>query len=138
MALFGVGIAPLKHHTNLHQMKRLFSNTQFLIAASLLFVLASVAASFWSNQWHWFGRSGAILTIAGLLLTFRPLVSMGLADWLQSQSVIDCGHLVATAAETEADRQVKIDGNASKLGVSMTIVGTLVWPYEDFVGGLPG
>ncbi|CAN7659635.1 hypothetical protein [Pseudomonas sp. LjRoot263] len=119
-------------------MKRLFSNTKFLFSASLLFVLASVAASLWSNQWHWFGRSGAILTIAGLLLTFRPLVRMGLVDWLQSQSVIDYGHLVATAEEIEADRQAKIDGSASKLGVSMAIVGTLIWAYGDLVGGLPG
>ena len=119
-------------------MKRLFSNTKFLVVASLLFVLASVAASLWSNQWHWFGRSGAILTIAGLLLTFRPLVRMGLANWLQSLSITDYGHVEATPAEIEADRQAKIDGSASRLGVGMAIVGTLVWAYGDLVGGLPG
>lgn len=118
-------------------MKRLFSNTKFLLAASLLFVLASMAASLWSKQWHWFGRSGAILTIAGLLLTFRPLVRIGLAGWLQSQSIIDCGHVVPTEAEAEADRQAEIDGSASKWGVTMAIVGTLVWAYGDLIDGLP-
>ena len=117
-------------------MKRLFSNVKLLVAASFLFVLASAAASFWSHQWHWFGRSGAILTIAGLLLTFRPLVRMGLTNWLQSQSIIDCGHLVPIAEEIEAEHQAKIDGSASMLGVSMAIVGTLIWAYGDLVGNL--
>jgi hypothetical protein len=63
---------------------------------------------------------------------------MGLANWLQIQSIIDCGHVIATAVEIEADRQAKIDGSASKLGVSMAIIGTLVWAYGDLVGGLPG
>lgn len=118
-------------------MNRLFSNIEFLVGASSLIVIVSVAAGFWSNQWHWFGRSGALLTIAGLLLTFRPLVRMGLAEWLQSQSIIDCGHVVPTEAEAEADRQAKIDGSASKWGVTMAIVGTLVWAYGDLVGGFP-
>lgn len=118
-------------------MRRLFSNIEFLLAASALIVLASAAASLWFNQWHWFGRSGAILTIAGVLLTFRPLVRMGLADWLRSQSIIDCGHLVPTAEETEADRQATIDGSASKLGITLAIVGTLIWAYGDLIGGLP-
>ncbi|WP_423203931.1 hypothetical protein PGC34_18995 [Pseudomonas kribbensis] len=118
-------------------MRRLFSNIEFLFAVSSLIVLTSAAASIWSYQWHWFGRSGAILTIAGLLLTFRPLVRMGLAGWLQSQSIIDCGHVVPTEAEAEADRQAKIDGSASKWGMTMAIVGTLVWAYGDLIGGLP-
>lgn len=118
-------------------MRRLFSNIGFLIAASALIVLASAAASLWSNQWHWFGRSGAILTIAGVLLTFRPLVRMGLDEWLRSQSIIDGGSFVPTEEETEADRQAKIDGSASKLGITLAIVGTLVWAYGDLIGGLP-
>lgn len=118
-------------------MRRLFSNIEFLVSTSSLIVLASIAASFWFNQWHWFGRSGAILTIAGLLLTFRPLVRMGLAKLLHSQSNRDLGNLLATAAEIEADHQITIDGSASKWGVTMAIFGTLIWAYGDLVGGLP-
>lgn len=118
-------------------MRRLFSDIKFLFTVSSLIVIASAAASIWSNHWHWFGRSGAILTIAGLLLTFRPLVRMGLAEWLKSQSIIDCGHLVPTEAEAEAGRQTQIDGTASKWGVAIAIAGTLVWAYGDLIGGLP-
>lgn len=118
-------------------MRRLFSNIEFLFAASALIMLASAAASLWSNQWHWFGRSGAILTIAGVLLTFRPLVRMGLAEWLRSQSNKDLGLLTPTEKEIEADRQATIDGSASKLGITMAIIGTLVWAYGDLIGGLP-
>lgn len=44
---------------------------------------------------------------------------------------------VPTEEETEADRQATIDGNASKLGVTLAIVGTLVWVDGDLIGGLP-
>lgn len=118
-------------------MRRLFSDIKFLFTVSSLIVIASAAASIWSNHWHWSGRSGAILTIAGLMLTFRPLVCMGLAEWLKSQSIIDCGHLVPTEAEAEAGRQTQIDGTASKWGVAIAIAGTLVWAYGDLIGGLP-
>jgi hypothetical protein len=118
-------------------MKRLFSNIEFLFAASVLIVLASAAASIWSNQWHWFGRSGAILTIAGLLLTFRPLVRMGLVDWIKTQSHIDCGHVVPTPAEIKISIQSKIDARASKSGVIMALIGTIIWAYGDLLGGIP-
>ncbi|MGY2259282.1 hypothetical protein [Pseudomonas sp. SDO55104_S430] len=118
-------------------MKRLFSNIKFLLTASALIVLSSAAASFLTNQWHWFGRSGAILTIAGVLLTFRPLVRMGLTEWLRTQSIIDYGHLIPTEEETEADRQTTLDGSASKLGITLAIIGTLVWAYGDLIGGFP-
>lgn len=100
-------------------------------------MLASAAASLWSYQWLWLGRSGAILTIAGVLLTFRPLVRMGLAKWLRSQSIIDGGHFVPTEEESEADRQATIDGSASKLGITLAIIGTLIWAYGDLISGLP-
>ncbi|MFL1478260.1 hypothetical protein [Pseudomonas grimontii] len=116
-------------------MKRIFSNVIFLIISSVLFVLASIALSAWSHHWHWFGRSGAILTIAGVLLTFRPLIRMGLTEWLLSQSIINGGNLTPTAAEIESDRQVKIDGRASMCGAYMAVVGTLIWAYGDLVGG---
>jgi hypothetical protein len=118
-------------------MKRLFSNIEFLVTTSWLILIVSVGASVWSNQWHWFGRAGAILTIAGLLLTFRPLVRLGLAEFLRSQSNKDLGGLVDTPEETEAARQTKIDGTASVMGVSMAIFGTLVWAYGDLVGSIP-
>lgn len=118
-----------------HHMKKVFSNVKFLIVSSVLFVLGSAAASIWSQHWHWFGRSGAILTIAGVMLTFRPFIRMGLTEWLRSQSSIDGGNFNPTAAEIESDRQVKIDGSASMCGIYMAIVGTLIWAYGDLVGG---
>ncbi|MGY2237804.1 hypothetical protein [Pseudomonas gingeri] len=118
-------------------MRRLFSNIEFLVSTSSLIVLVSVFAAAYSNQWHWLARSGSILTIAGLLLTFRPLVRMGLAELLRSQSETDLGGLVDTAEDIEKKRQLKMDGTASKWGVGMAIAGTIVWAYGDLVGGLP-
>ena len=118
-------------------MNRLLSNILLLVIASVLIVLASAVVSYQSSAWHWFGRSGSILTIAGVLLSFRPLVRMGLDEWLKFQSTIDGGQLSPTPEELEADREAHCDGVASQIGFWMAIVGTLIWAYGDLLGGIP-
>lgn len=118
-------------------MNRLFSNIWLLVGVSVLVVVASVLASYMTCKWHWFGRSGGIVTMAGVILSVRPLVRMGFAEWLRSQRIIDCGHIVPTPEEIEEERQSTIDATASKLGVYMALAGTLVWAYGDLIGGLP-
>ena len=101
-----------------------------------LAVFISFGASFVTAEWHWFGRSGAILTMAGVLLSVRPLIRMGFSEWYRSMSVIDCGHLEPTPEEIEAERQSNLDATASRIGVYMAVIGTLVWAYGDLIGGL--
>jgi hypothetical protein len=118
-------------------MNRLFSNIWLLIGVAALAVVASVLASHITGKWHWFGRSGAIVTMAGVILSVRPLVRMGFAEWLRSQRVIDGGHFVPTPEEIEEERQTTLDATASNIGVYMALVGTVVWAYGDLIGGVP-
>lgn len=118
-------------------MRRILSNICLLASASAFAVSISTRVSIMTHKWHWFGRSGAVLTMAGVILSFRPIMRMGLDGWLESQSVIDGGHVVPTPEEIKADHQAQLDGKASQTGIIMAIVGTLIWAYGDLVGGLP-
>jgi drug/metabolite transporter (DMT)-like permease len=118
-------------------MNRLLSNIRLVVGFASLWVVASILATYITGKWHWFGRSGAIVTVVGLILSVRPFVRMGLAKWLRSQTVLDYGHIEPTPEELEEERQSTLDAKASKIGLTMAIVGTVVWAYGDLVGGLP-
>lgn len=118
-------------------MNRIFSNIWLLTGIAVLTVVASGVASYITCKWHWFGRSGAIVTMAGVILSVRPLVRMGFAKWLLSQRVIDEGHIVPTPEEIEAVRQTTLDAKASHIGVYMALFGTIVWAYGDLFGEIP-
>lgn len=102
----------------------------------IIIVTASLIKSLSANEWHWFGRSGAWATIIGVILSVRPLIRMGLSKWIQSQSNIDLGHIHPTPEEIEEDIQTSKDAHAVKIGVFMSIIGTLIWAYGDLIDKL--
>jgi hypothetical protein len=118
-------------------MNRYFSNISLILGIALAAVVVSVIASYVTCKWHWFGRSGAVITMAGVILSVRPLIRMGFAEWLKAQSIIDLGQIEPTPEEIEEQRQSKLDAKASNIGVDMALVGTLIWAYGDLIGGLP-
>ena len=108
-----------------------------MTGVAVLAVLVSFLVSYITGKWHWFGRSGAIVAMAGVILSVRPLVRMGFVEWLNSQRVIDGGHLVPTPEEVEGARQTTLDAKATHIGAYMALVGTLIWAYGDLIGGVP-
>ncbi|WP_162622345.1 hypothetical protein [Acinetobacter sp. WCHAc060042] len=75
--------------------------------------------------------------MVGVILSVRPLIRMGLNQWIQSQEVINLGHIEPTLEEIEGKRQKSLDAKAFHIGVFMTLIGTLIWAYGDLIGGLP-
>lgn len=118
-------------------MRKHLSNILVLLSISALALIASFLGSYLTGKWHWFGRSGAIVTMTGVILSVRPLVRKGFAEWVRSMHVFDCGSLDPTPAEIEEERQEKLDATASHIGVYMALIGTIVWAYGDLIGGLP-
>jgi len=92
--------------------------------------------SYFTCEWHWFGRSGAWVTMIGVILSVRPLIRMGLSKWIQSLSTFDGGNINPTPEEIEEDIQVIKDMKSFKRGVYMSIIGTLIWAYGDLLGRL--
>jgi hypothetical protein len=115
----------------------MFANTRLVVSVVVLVIVVSLAASALTGKWHWFGRSGAWAALAGVLLSVRPLVRLGVAGWVKHLSTCDAGHVVPTNAELESERQAGLDAYAAKIGVFMAFAGTLVWAYGDLIGGLP-
>lgn len=118
-------------------MAKYLSNIFLLIGVAALACTVSFAASLITAKWHWFGRSGAIITMVGVVLNVRPLVRLGFAEWVRSLHDIDGGHFEPTPEEIEAERQSKLDATASRIGVYMALIGTVVWAYGDLIGGVP-
>ena len=119
-------------------MRTVASNIYLIAAVGVLAVVISGIWSCYSNEWHWFGRSGSIMTICGVVLGARPLVRMGLVEWIEYQSVIDGGHFAPTQEEVEAIRQSRIDSRASQVGIAFALAGTLIWAYGDLLGAAVG
>ena len=113
------------------------ANVWLLASIGVVAVGASIWVSHCSCKWHWFGRSGAIMTMVGVLLSVRPMVRMSLSDYIKSQSVIDCGNIESTQEDSEKDLQAKEDATAAWKGAIMAFIGTLIWAYGDLIGGLP-
>ena len=118
-------------------MLKCLSNIKLVVGVAALVVVLSLFASFTTSSWHWFGRSGAILTIAGVILSARPLIRLGFTEWLRSLQIIDGGHIIPTQEEIEEEVQSKKDASAFHVGVYMTLIGTLIWAYGDLIGGIP-
>lgn len=118
-------------------MNEFLSNIWLLVTIAILAVTISILASCMTCKWHWFGRSGAILTMSGVLLSIRPLVRMGLKEWIRSLSTINGGNFLATTAEIKDEMQSKQDAVAFQLGAVMILLGTLIWAYGDLIGGFP-
>jgi hypothetical protein len=118
-------------------MRRLLTNICAVAGISLVIVIGSFVVSVCSRQWHWFSRSGAILTVSGMILTVRPIIRLGLKGLLEEQSVINCGGVTPAPEETKAENQRKLDAKSSLVGLFLLVIGAVIWGYGDLLGGLP-
>ena len=109
-------------------MMKLLSNIRLLISVALFSVVTSFLVSFFRGQWqwHWFGISGSIMTICGVILTIRPIFRLGLKKRIKAQNTIDGGSLEPTPEETDMDRQSDLDHKASQVGAVLAILGTII------------
>lgn len=119
-------------------MKRIWNCVLTDIAAMLslafLSVLFSVVVSVMASDWSWLARSGAMVTVCGVVLSVRPIIRKGYRAWLESLRVIDYGSIVPTPAEIEESRQLDIDARAVWVGAMMALAGALLGAYGDLLG----
>lgn len=79
------------------------------------------------DQANWFGRSGAVLTIASLLATIRLT---GLKEALRGEGGLGSQHGIDAYRDRETIVKVTVfAGNAS------AVVGTVIWGYGDLFHG---
>lgn len=115
-------------------LNKILSSICLMIFIALSALSTSLIASYCTGEWHWFGRSGAIVTMTGVILSVRPVLRKSYHEWLKNQNEFDCGTIEGTSAqEIEGDRQTRLDLIASYSGIILTILGTLIWGYGDLI-----
>lgn len=92
-----------------------------------------VAASVCTNNWEWFGRSGSIATISGLLLIMRPLFRKGSVEQARKGQLPDVTIREDGTQYEWVDPQDIKDGDAALWGAIFTISGTIIWGFGDLI-----
>jgi len=110
----------------------------FFIAVTIAavdWVVESFTLSQQSQEWSWFARSGSVLTCAGALLAVMPLLRMGITGLVARVRSVEHD---LPGTRTWQDRlcklQTQLDGYAYPTGLSLLVIGTLIWGYGDLVG----
>lgn len=94
-----------------------------LVAWIFVFICGLTRFGVSVDQANWFGRSGAVLTIASLLSTIRLA---GLKEALRGEGGFGSQHGIDAFREREAIVKFSVfAGNAS------AVVGTAIWGYGD-------
>lgn len=117
-------------------MKKILGNIWIVSATGLVMTLLSAWYSWKLHDWQWFGRSGSILTLCGVILSVRPLIRMGLSKLIEYQATIDCGSFQPTLEELQTINEANLDSKASQYGAIMATIGTVTWGYGDLIGKL--
>ncbi|MEY8215061.1 MAG: hypothetical protein RPR97_11360, partial [Colwellia sp.] len=92
----------------------MFSNTKFIVSSAIVFSMLALVQSVCLNDVEWFQASGAVVTVAGVLLAARKIIRLGIEDFIRNEKIIDLGHINPTPEEIEADNEFKADIQAYK------------------------
>ncbi len=114
-------------------MKSIFTNTTLIIIFSSIFCILSLFISINKNDVEWFQASGAITTIAGVILASRKIIRLGIEDFIKDEQTIDLGSINPTPEEIESDMQFKKDIEAYHFSIWLLIIGTFIWAYGGII-----
>ena len=101
----------------------------FLLAAGL--VGFSLLASFYTDAWHWFQRSGALMVSIGAVLSTRQALRLIL------ESMIGGDNPVRSLTSSEIPESNEMgELQTCVCGFLFVAMGTLIWAYGDLLGCL--
>ena len=101
----------------------------FLLAAILIGV--SLLASFYTDAWHWFQRSGALMVSIGAVLSTQRALQLILAGMIGDGKPMR----PLTTRETIQAREMG-ELQTCVCGFMFVAMGTLIWAYGDLLGCL--
>lgn len=78
--------------------RKLFSSTTALVTIAIIIAFLFATLSYHTEKWHWFGRSGALVTMIGIILSIRPMIRMGYKQWRENSNILDFGYIDTTRA----------------------------------------
>ncbi len=107
------------------------STSWFLFLLAAVLVGTSLLLSFYTDAWHWFQRSGALMVSIGALLSTRRALGLILESMLgardpDSQPQTWEKALISDMGELQT----------CVCGLAFVAMGTLIWAYGDLLGCL--
>jgi hypothetical protein len=107
----------------------------FLLAAGLC-LASGIWASTATEDWMWFARSGAVLTLLGLVLASRKIL-IARADLLALLGEMERADGAERTARLESFKRLQRDLDRQvmeKAGFGLLIAGTIIWGFGDLLG----
>ena len=101
----------------------------FLLAAVLVGI--SLLASFYTDAWHWFHRSGALMVSIGAVLSTRRALRLLLEGMIDDNSHAG---FMTTSETIHASEMGELQ--TCVCGFVFVAIGTLIWAYGDLLGCL--
>ena len=114
-------------------MSKVFTNVNLVLVFTIIFSIVSLMISIAINDVEWFQASGAVVTVAGVLLASRKIIRLGIEEFIKCETIIVCGSIVPTPEEIESSEQLASDLLAYKYSIWLIIVGTLIWAYGGII-----
>lgn len=107
------------------------ANKWLILTFCLVATIMGLTLSVRTGVWLWFSRFGAVITVAGLLLTMSPVFHKGIyisqSDARKWAKIDEHGKTLITS---EDDRRI---GRSVFTGILISIIGTVIWGFGDLV-----
>jgi len=118
-------------HTLRQSWRYLLTEWRFQLAVSALVLLTCLFWAWRTNRAELFSRAGAILALAGTLMTFRFYLRGAHNSYLRDTGIADqpaFRHIPHHEAKMKAPKE---DYKAICCGIICIVLGTIVWAYGD-------
>jgi len=94
--------------------------------------VVSLGVSIYTGHWHWFGRSGSLIAIGGLLQSSRAILRQSMWDEMN----VDFGRITREELTERESANRLSDLAAAQFGLYHALFGTVIWGYGDLIGSL--
>jgi len=115
-------------------VKWLMTTISFLLIAGVIIIGVSFFAGYYTDQWHWFQRSGALLVSIGAILSTRRMLRSGLDGLMHGSSASEVLAAIEKIRGYTEDSETKRDLISAYWGFTVVGLGTVVWAYGDLIG----
>ncbi|MFA9421147.1 MAG: hypothetical protein ACERLB_13430 [Gammaproteobacteria bacterium] len=127
----GIASPGVSGHYVLVAFRWMLTTSWFLFLLAAILASISLLASFYTDAWHWFQRSGALMVSIGAILSTRHPLGL-ILDSMISDS--------APRIHNQSDESAFLN-NMGELrtcicGFIFVAMGTLTWAYGDLLGCL--
>ena len=118
-------------------MRNIILNTWLLIVIMVVVSVSSIYFSIINQDYSFFSRSGSIVTMLGILLTVKHSIlseSRGVTSILMEKNHY-CVYMPQEDSQEyqNALRKSQLIMLDEYLGISLTIIGTVIWGYGDLL-----